>query len=73
MFENTHIYIDQVSIRAHNDETEKDVDSEEQSAYLSICGQRNWIYTLSRADISYHVCQLSAKLNDATIFYNSAT
>ena len=40
---------------------------EEQSAYRAICGQLNWICTQSRPDISYYVCQLSTKLNDATV------
>ena len=39
----------------------------EQSLFRTICGQLNWISTQSRPDISFDVCQLSTKLNSATV------
>ena len=59
--------VDEVDLRAHKDEKERDLNPEEQSAYRTTCGQLNWICTQSRPDTSYDVCQLSAKLNDATV------
>ena len=60
--------VDEVDLRTHKDEKERDLNPEEQSAYHAICGQLNWICcTQSRPDISYDVCQLSAKLNDAKV------
>ena len=58
--------VDEVDLRAQN-EKERDLNRKEQSAYRAICGQLNWICTQSRPDISYDVCQLSTKLNDATV------
>jgi hypothetical protein len=40
---------------------------EEQYHFRAICGQLNWIASQSRPDIAFDVCQLSTKLNSATI------
>ena len=40
---------------------------DEQSKYRALCGQLNWIATQSRPDISFDFCQLSTRLNSATV------
>ena len=39
----------------------------EQYQFRAVCGQLNWVSTQSRPDICYDVCQLSTKLNEATV------
>jgi len=40
---------------------------EEQYAFRAIVGQLNWLSSQSRPDLAFDVCQLSTKLNSATI------
>ena len=69
------IVIDQKDYIDNTDEivlsSSKDKDrvltNDEQHNYRAICGQLNWIASQSRPDASFDVCQLSTKLNKATV------
>ena len=46
---------------------ERKLNKGEQSLFRAMCGQLNWIASQSRPDIAYDVCQLSTRLNSATV------
>ena len=62
-------YIDtaeEVEIRNKTDKS-RVLNKEEQALFRKICGQLNWISTLSRPDIAFDDCQLSTKLSAAAV------
>ena len=62
-------YIDsmeEVEIQKKTDKS-RVLNEDEQALFRKICGQLNWISTQSRPDIAFDVCQLSTRLNTATV------
>lgn len=57
---------DEIDLQDKKDKS-RILNAKEQSSFRTICGQLNWISTQSRPDISFDVCQLSTKLNSATV------
>ena len=43
------------------------LNEDEQALFRKVCGQLNWISTQSRPNIAFDVCQLSTRLNTATV------
>ena len=62
-------YIDSMEEVEIQQKTDKSrvLSEDEQALFRKICGQLNWISTQSRPDIAFDVCQLSTRLNTATV------
>ena len=58
--------VNPADLELNNDKNRTLTDGEQRN-YRAICGQLNWIASQSRPDLAFDVCQLSTKLNKATV------